>query len=545
MNIYRGKGACPGIAIGKVRLLQKFEVEINKIATGSATQEYERFLTSKAETYNQLEVIFEKTKLELDEESAMIIDVQRMMLNDGDFNGVVENLIKEERCTAEYAVTQAGNQISSAFASLEDPYMSARAADMTDLAQRLVNTLCGRVDNLQLDYPAIVVADDLTPSETLQMEKSKILAFVTVKGSQNSHTAILARAMGIPCIIQVDISLDFSIDGREIIVNANDGMIYLDPDQGTSSKMLKEQEEGLAHNKLLGSMKGLPTVTKDGRKIRLYSNIGSASDLPSVLENDSEGIGLFRSEFLYLGRNNYPTEDEQFKAYRTVAEGMGGKTVIIRTLDIGADKNAVYFGLEKEENPALGLRGIRICIDRPDIFRTQLRAIYRASAFGNIAIMFPMITSLWEVQRCKEITALVRKELSDECITFGNIQIGIMIETPASVMEADTLAKEVDFFSVGTNDLTQYTLSIDRHNDKLDQFYDPQHPAVMKMLAIVVRAAHENGIWAGICGELASNPAATQALVDMGFDELSVSPIYTLKLRKIIREIGEPVLHKD
>ncbi len=537
MVVYQGKGVFPGVAFGSIHLLQKHSAEIEDVRVQDTDGEWSRFLKGKEETDRQLEALFEKTKLELGEEEANIIDVQRMMLEDGDLNDAVEKLIKEDRCSAPYAVSQAGQQFAAFFASLDDPYMKARATDVRDVTQRMTDTLLGRRTSLQFAQPVIVVADDLTPSETLQMDKAKIRAFVIRKGSANSHTAILARMMNIPCIVQADIPLEPSLAMKDMIIDGEAGLCYLEPDEKTNAELLAKQKEELARKDLLDKMRGLPTVTQSGKTVRLFANIGSVDDLEAVHANDSEGIGLFRSEFLYLGREDYPTEDELFEAYRKVAEDMGGKQVVIRTLDIGADKKVDYFKLDEEENPALGLRGVRICIDRPELFRTQLRAIYRASAFGNVAVMFPMIASLWEVRRCKEIAADVRGELTEEGVFIGEVELGIMIETPAAVMVADSLAKEVDFFSVGTNDLTQYTLAIDRQNNKLEQFYDALHPAVIEMLRLIAKAANENGIWAGICGELAANPAITTELVAMGFDELSVSPVFTLDLRKRIREI--------
>ncbi len=533
MVVYQGKGVFPGVAFGSIHLLQKLNAIIEDVRVQDTDGEWDRFLKGKEDADKQLEALFEKTKRELGEEEANIIDVQRMMLEDGDYNDAVEKLIKEDRCSAPYAVSQAGQQFAEFFASLDDPYMKARATDVRDVSQRMTDTLLGRRTSLQFSQPVIVVAEDLTPSETLQMDKAKIRAFVIRKGSANSHTAILARMMNIPCIVQADIPLEPSLTAKDMIIDGETGMCYLEPDEETGAGLLAKQKEELARKEVLDKLRGMPTVTKSGKTVRLFSNIGSVDDLEAVHANDSEGIGLFRSEFLYLGREDYPTEDELFEAYRKVAEGMGGKQVVIRTLDIGADKKVDYFKLDEEENPALGLRGVRICIDRPELFRTQLRAVYRASAFGNVAVMFPMIASLWEVRRCKEIAADVRGELTEEGIFIGEVELGIMIETPAAVI----LAKEVDFFSVGTNDLTQYTLAIDRQNNKLEQFYDPLHPAVIEMLRKIAGAANENGIWAGICGELAANPAITAELVEMGFDELSVSPVFTLDLRKRIREI--------
>lgn len=537
MEIFQGKGVFPGVAFGSVYVMQRQDTVIAATPAPDAEAEWARFLAAKKEADGQLEALFEKTRVEIGEEEAMIIDVQRMMLEDGDFNEAVENRIREGRFSAPYAVSETGKEFSAFFASLDDPYMKARATDVADASHRLVDVLLGRRTNLQFSKPVIVVADDLTPSETLQMDKNMIRAFVIRRGSSNSHTAILARIMNIPCIVQADVPLSSEMVDQEMVVDGEHGICYLEPDEKTREEMLEKQKKEQEVREMLDSVRGLPTITKDGRTVRLYANIGNVEDLNAVLDHDSEGIGLFRSEFLYLGREDYPTEDDLFEAYRAVAETMGTKQVIVRTLDIGADKQVDYFKLDEEENPALGLRGIRICIDRPDLFKTQLRAIYRASAFGNIAMMFPMITSLWEVRRCKELAAEVRSELTEQGIFIGEVDLGVMIETPASVLIADALAKEVDFFSVGTNDLTQYTLAIDRQNNKLDQFCDTHHPAVLELLRMTAAAANRGGIWAGICGELAADPEMTELLLEMGYAELSVSPVFTLELRKRIREM--------
>jgi len=537
MTVYKGKGVNAGIALGTAFLLQKKDRTIDNIQVQNSEAEWTRFLDAKKETDNQLIALFEKTRQELGNKEAMIIDVQRMMLEDEDFIEFIENLIKNERCAAHYAVSEAGKHFSAFFASLDDPYMSARSIDIADVSYRLTEQLLGNDLSINLPKPAVIVAEDLTPSETLQMDKTKILGFVIQKGSANSHTAILSQIMNIPCIVQCDITLDDSIIGKEIAVDGEAGLCFYEPDEATRNNLLKKQESYITQKNHLNKMRNLPTVTKSGKKISLYANIGSPDDLVDVLNNDSEGIGLFRSEFLYLGRSNFPSEDEQFEAYSKVAKGMGDKQVIIRTLDIGADKQVDYFNLDTEENPALGLRGIRICIERPEIFRTQLRAIYRASAFGKIAIMFPMISSLWEVRHAKGFAATVYDELKKEGHSLGKVEIGVMIETPAAVMIVGELAKEVDFFSVGTNDLTQYTLAVDRQNSKLENFFDAHHPAVIKMLEMVANAAKENNISAGICGELASDLSVTKTLIRQGFDKLSVSPIHTLKLREAIREM--------
>jgi len=537
MTVYKGKGISPGIAVGPVFLLKKADVPIEKAFAKNTGHEWARFLTAKQETDSQLSTLFQKAKGEIGEGEAMIVDVQRMMLEDGDFIEFVENLIKNEKYTAHYAVIQAGKHFSDFFSALEDPYMSARATDIGDVSHRLAQRLLGRDMGICLKEPSVVLAEDLAPSETLQMDKSKVLAFVIQRGSGNSHTAILARIMNIPCVVQCDVALDEAIVGKEMAVDGEMGLCYLEPCKATTTQLQQKQEKLLLRKGLLANMRGLATITKSGKRIGLFSNIGSSDDLVHVLENDAEGIGLFRSEFLYLGRSSFPSEEEQFDAYRKVVEGMEGKHVIIRTLDIGADKQLEHFKLDAEENPALGLRGIRICIQRPDIFKTQLRAIYRASAFGDIGVMFPMISSLWEVKHCKEFISKVLAELKSEGIIPGNVKIGIMIETPAAAMIACEFAREVDFFSVGTNDLTQYVLAVDRQNSRLESFFDPHHPGVMKMLEMVARAACSAGISVGICGELAADLSITEALVNMGFDKLSVSPGHILGLREAIRNI--------
>ena len=539
MTTHQGKGVFPGIAFGRVYFLEKTCGEIERAAAGSADEEWTRFLAAKAEADGQLEALFEKTVIELGEEQAMIIEVQRLMLEDGDFLDAIADKIKAKGQSAAYAVFETGQQFSDFFTSLEDPYMNARAADILDLSQRLTDILLGRTKTHTLTGPTVVVAEDLSPSQTLQLDRAHIKAFVTRQGSSISHTAILARTMNIPCIVQADIPLDPELTGVESIVCGKKGICYLNPNPTVRAEMEERLAKALAQKALLDKLRGQKTITKGGRTIRLYANIGGVDDLTAVLEQDAEGIGLFRSEFSYLSREDYPTEEELFESYRKVAETMGEKQVIIRTLDIGADKQVGYFNLDPEENPALGLRGIRICIDRPEIFRTQLRAIYRASAYGNIAIMFPMIASLWELRHCKEIAAQVRRELTREGLPTGEVEIGIMIETPAAVILAEDLAKEADFFSVGTNDLTQYTLAIDRQNSKLDRFYDPRHPAVIEMLRQIAAAARKGGIWAGICGELAADLELTPLFLDMGFDELSVSPAYVLELRKRIRDLDK------
>ena len=460
------------------------------------------------------------------------------MLEDGDYIDSVENIIRSESVNAEYAVAQTGDNFAQMFLDMEDEYFRGRAADMHDISERLINVLSGKASGgIQANEPVIVVADDLAPSETVQMDKDMILSFVTVHGSANSHTSILAKTMNIPAMIGCDIPLDDSVDGKMAIVDGFEGKVYVDPDAETMAAKQKIFDEEAEKKALLEQLRGKDNVTLDGQHINLYANIGNTKDLALVMKNDAGGIGLFRSEFIYLGSDHYPTEDEQFAIYKTVAQTLAGKKVIIRTLDIGADKQADYFELPKEENPAMGLRAIRICLTRPEVFKTQLRAILRASAFGKIAIMFPMIISLWEVQEIKKIVEEVKAELDADGIAYDKeIELGIMIETPAAVMVADELAKEVDFFSVGTNDLTQYTLAIDRQNDSLEKFYDSHHPAILKMLQMIVDAAHRHGAWAGICGELGADLTLTKEFLAMGFDELSVSPGRILPLRKIVLE---------
>ncbi|MDR1689194.1 MAG: phosphoenolpyruvate--protein phosphotransferase [Clostridiales bacterium] len=543
MTIYKGKGVFPGIALGEVFVLTKnaaHSAAENAVQTATepdAETELNRLKAAISSADRQLEALAEKTRSELGESEAEIIEVQRMMLQDDDFIETIKTLIQKEHSIALNAVTKAGNQYAEMFKNMDDEYMKARALDILDVSARLANNILGKNPAAQLTKEVIIVAEDLTPSETLQMDKSKIIAFVIKKGSENSHTAILAKAMSIPCIVQADIPADASLTGKEMIADGETGICALQPDEFYRKEMLHKKERLHKEKLILEEMRGLASVTKSGKKINLYSNVGSVSDVDLALQNDCEGIGLFRSEFLYLNRSNYPTEDELFGAYRSAAQKMDGKQIIIRTLDIGADKTADYFKLEAEENPALGLRGIRVCIDKPDLFKTQLKAIYRASVYGNIAVMFPMIISLSEVIWCKEQMETVRAELTAQSVPFSDIKTGIMIETPAAVMIADALAKEVDFFSVGTNDLSQYTLAIDRQNSNLQRFDNPLHPAVMEMLKIVARAAKENGIWAGICGELAANVGVTEYLINLGFEELSVSPAFTLQMRKHIRNI--------
>lgn len=500
--------------------------------------ELARYERAKAQVMEQLSGLYEKALREVGEENAAIFEVHRMMLEDGDYNESVENIVRSNGVNAEYAVASTGDNLSRMFAAMEDDYMRARAADVKDVSERVIANLQGTAgEAADVDEPVIVVAEDLAPSETVQMDKEKVLSFVTALGSLNSHTAILARTMGIPALVGAEVPLDASLDGRLGIVDGAAGILYVEPEEELLARMKARKEEEREKRRLLQELKGRETVTLDGRRVKLYANIGNQKDLAAALENDAEGVGLFRSEFLYLEKDRFPTEEEQFATYKAAAETMAGRPVIIRTLDIGADKQSGYFELEQEENPALGCRAIRLCLKRPEIFRTQLRALFRASAFGRLSIMYPMITGTGEVRRIKAIVEGVKAELSAQGIACGEPEQGIMIETPAAVMVSRELAEEVDFFSIGTNDLTQYTLAIDRQNPSLDEFYDPHHPAVLRMIEMVVKNAHEAGIWAGICGELAADRELTEAFLSMGVDELSVSPGSILPLRKTVREL--------
>lgn len=537
MEVYQGKSVFGGIAIGRISVHKKDEQQVKRVKIENPDQEIERYRQSKQTAMEQLQGLYRKALKEVGEANAAIFEIHQMMLDDDDYNESIENIIRMQQVNAEYAVASTGDNFAQMFATMEDDYMRARSADVKDISERVLNVLGGDTSGtVDSGEPVIIVADDLAPSETVQLNKDLVLSFVTVHGSVNSHTAILARTMSIPALIGTNIPLDETIDGRLGIVDGRNGCIYVDPDEETLSKMQQLKQEEQEKKELLLNLKGRENVTIDGKKIMLYANIGNSKDLAAVLQNDAGGIGLFRSEFLYLERETFPTEEEQFQIYRTVAETMAGKPVIIRTLDIGADKKCDYFEMEPEENPAMGCRAIRICLTRPEIFKTQLRALFRASAFGNIAIMYPMIISVEEVRKIKEIVAEVRQELTEQGVTFGDPKQGIMIETPAAVMMSEELAKEVDFFSIGTNDLTQYTLAIDRQNPKLDAFYDPHHPAVLRMIRMVVENAHKAGIWAGICGELGADTTLTRQFLAMGVDELSMSPGSILPVRKIILE---------
>ncbi len=538
MTIYTGKSVFGGIAIGRLSVYRKDDSQVKRVHIDDPEAEIARYHEAKETAIEQLGVLYEKALKEVGEDGAGVFEAHQMMLEDGDYIDSVENIIRSESVNAEYAVAQTGDNFAQMFLDMEDEYFRGRAADMHDISERLINVLSGKASGgIQANEPVIVVADDLAPSETVQMDKDMILSFVTVHGSANSHTSILAKTMNIPAMIGCDIPLDDSVDGKMAIVDGFEGKVYVDPDAETMAAKQKIFDEEAEKKALLEQLRGKDNVTLDGQHINLYANIGNTKDLALVMKNDAGGIGLFRSEFIYLGSDHYPTEDEQFAIYKTVAQTLAGKKVIIRTLDIGADKQADYFELPKEENPAMGLRAIRICLTRPEVFKTQLRAILRASAFGKIAIMFPMIISLWEVQEIKKIVEEVKAELEADGIAYDKeIELGIMIETPAAVMVADELAKEVDFFSVGTNDLTQYTLAIDRQNDSLEKFYDSHQPAILKMLQMIVDAAHRHGAWAGICGELGADLTLTKEFLAMGFDELSVSPGRILPLRKIVLE---------
>ena len=538
MQVYSGKSVFGGIAIGKISVYRKNEQQLKRVRTEDTKGELARYEAAKAAAIEQLQELYQKALKEVGEANAAIFEIHQMMLDDGAYNESVENIIETQKINAEYAVAVTGDNFAQMFRAMDDDYMRERAADVKDVSERVLSILNGgQKGKVVTDEPVIIVADDLAPSETVQLEKDMVLSFVTVHGSVNSHTAILARTMAIPALIGTEeLPLDDTVDGKLAVVDGLNGKIYVEPDAQTLEEMKKRRQAELEKKELLQLLKGKDNVTLDGKKIMLYANIGNIKDLATVIQNDAGGIGLFRSEFIYLEKDRYPTEEEQFSIYKTAVETMAGKRVIIRTLDIGADKQCEYFKMDKEENPALGYRAIRICLTRPEIFKTQLRALFRASAYGNLAIMYPMITSLWEVKRIKEIVEEVKAELTAEQLEFGNPQQGIMIETPAAVMMSGELAKEVDFFSIGTNDLTQYTLAIDRQNPKLDKFYDAHHPAVLSMIRMTVENAHKAGIWAGICGELGADTSLTKEFLAMGVDELSVSPGSILPIRKIILE---------
>ena len=537
MQVYHGKSVCGGIAIGKVSVYGRPESRVEREEKQNQEAEICRYREAAGMALEQLDGLYEKALRQVGEAEASIFEIHRMMLKDSEFQGSIEDIIRTLSVNAEYAVARTAEDLERKFQACEDAYTRGRAADIEDISRRLLAILQGREEErIQEKEPVILLADDLAPSQTVQLDKSQVLAFVTARGSLNSHTAILARTMGIPALVGTDIPLDESLDGRPGIVDGAAGMLYIDPDRETCARMRKALEEEKEKKELFRTLIGKENLTLDGQSIQLHANIGSIKDLDMVLQNDADGIGLFRSEFIYLERNDFPTEEEQFRIYRTVAEAMGKKRAIIRTLDIGADKQCAYFGMEKEENPALGCRAIRLCLTRTEIFKTQLRALLRASAYGRLAIMYPMITSVKEVRRIREIVEEAKAELEARGLPQGHPEQGIMIETPAAAVISDLLAREVDFFSIGTNDLTQYVLALDRQNQSLDEFRDTHHPAVLRMIELTVENAHRAGIRAGICGELAADPELTGEFLAMGVDELSVAPERILPLRKDIRE---------
>ena len=536
MRVLEGKSVFSGIAIGKISILQKADTSVKRTKVENPEAEITRVQEAKEKAVEQLQKLYDKALREVGESGAAIFEVHQMMLDDEDYLDSIDNIIRTENVNAEYAVATTGDNFADMFAQMDDDYMKARAADVKDISDRLVRVLSGHDEgDMDAAEPSIIVAEDLAPSETVQMDKSKVLAFVTRKGSSNSHTAILARTMNIPALINIE--YDDSMDGKMAVVDGKTGSLIVEPDADTLKKYQDQKDEELRQRAMLKELKGKTTETKSGHKIHLYANIGSTGDVASVLANDAEGIGLFRSEFIYLEKDNYPTEEEQFQIYKAVAQNMAGKKVIIRTLDIGADKQIDYFDMAHEENPAMGYRAIRICLKQPEIFKTQLRALLRAAVYGNLSIMYPMITSTEEVKKIYEIVAEVEEELKAQEIQYKIPEQGIMIETPAAAIISDRLAEMVDFFSIGTNDLTQYTLAIDRQNEKMDEFYNPHHEALLRMIQMVVDNAHKCGKWAGICGELGADTTLTEEFVRMGLDELSVAPSMVLKLRKIVREM--------
>ena len=538
MVTIQGKSVFGGVSIGKLMFYKRNEKVIKREHVSDVDAEWKRFEAAKGQAVDQLKELYEKALEDVGEANAMIFEIHQMMLEDLDYLESIENIIRSQEVNAEYAVATTADNFAQMFASMDDAYMQGRAADVKDVSERVLDILCGVSAGVkEMTEPCIIAADDLAPSETVQLDKSKVLGFATMYGSSNSHTAILARTMNIPAVIGLGENLSAQYDGKMAVIDGFTGVLYVDPDEETLVRMQEKRAKDLEQKELLNQLKGKENVTKSGQKINVYANIGNVSDLGAVLKNDAGGIGLFRSEFLYLENSTFPTEEQQFAVYKQVAESMAGKKVIIRTLDIGADKQVDYFNLGKEENPALGYRAIRICLTRPEIFKTQLRALYRAAVYGNLSIMFPMIISVSEVKKIKEIIAEVKAELKAEGIPYKeDVELGIMIETPAAVMMSRELAKEVDFFSVGTNDLTQYTLAIDRQNQKLDAFYDPHHPAVLAMIKMAADNAHAEGKWIGICGELGADLELTEEFLKMGLDELSVSPALVLPLRKRIRE---------
>ena len=537
MITIQGKGVSAGVGIGPLYFYQRAQATLPRYTVEDTDAEWHRFKGAQTGAIEQLGELAEKARAEAGDDAALLFETHQMMAEDLDYEEAIEQRITEQKMNAEAAIADTADQFAAMFEAMEDTYMQARAADVRDVSRRLLDILSGTVaGGIASDVPVVLAADDLAPSETIQMDKTKILGFITAGGSGSSHTAILARTLGIPAIVGVGAALKADYAGREVIVDGSTGNIVIDPDDMTRDRLMKKREEALRLQRLLETLKGQPNITKDGKTVRVYCNIASPEDVHAVQVNDGGGIGLFRSEFLYLNCDDFPGEDQQFEAYKQVLADMEDKEVIIRTLDIGADKKIGYFGLPQEENPALGMRALRICLTRPEIFRTQLRALYRASAFGKLGIMFPMVTSVWEVREAKRICEEVRRELKAEGVPYGeDVKLGIMIETPAAVMLSDRLAKEVDFFSVGTNDLTQYTLACDRQNNDLGRFYDPHHPAVVRMLKLVADNAHKNGIWVGICGELAADLTMTETFLAIGIDELSVSPRAVLPLRNAVR----------
>ncbi len=538
MNQYKGKSVYGGIAIGRIHLMEKNKQRIMRNKIEDTAAEIRRFDAARAEAKRQLVKLYNSAAAEVGEANAAIFEIHQLLLDDEDYVGSVKNIIREQGVNAEYAVGVTEDNFCEMFSSMDDAYMKERAADMKDISEHVIKILSDTdADFATPDEPVIILADDLAPSETARLDKNLVLSFVTVHGSVNSHTAILARMMGIPAVIGTEIALSPELEGKIAVVDGFEGSVYINPDTETLTRMRKRHDDAQKEQRLVQKLKGKENVTKDGKKILVYANIGNIRELDDVLENDAGGVGLFRSEFVYLERKTCPTEEEQFQIYKKAAETMAGKRVIIRTIDIGADKQADYFGLEKEANPAMGLRAIRICLKRPEIFKAQLRAIYRASKYGNVAVMYPMITSLEEIRKIKAVSAEVKAELDKENIPYNNVEEGIMIETPAAAMISDILAKEVDFFSIGTNDLSQYTMAVDRQNPQLDEFFNPHHEAVLRMIEITCKNAHAADIWVGICGELGADLELTERFLRMGVDELSVPPSRVLPLRNRIRNL--------
>lgn len=537
MITIQGKGVSAGVGVGPLYFYRRATVEIHNTTVEDTDAEWHRFKGAQTGAVEQLGVLAEQARAEAGDEAAMLFETHQMMAEDLDYEEAIEDLILNQKLNAEAAVSQVAEQFAAMFASMDDTYMQARAADVQDVSQRIIGILCGVVQGgIASDVPVLLAADDLAPSETIQLDKSKILGFITAGGSGSSHTAILARTMGIPAIVGMGDALKPEYEGRQAIADGSTGALVIDPDDDTRDRLLKKREEQQRLQRLLETLKGQENVTKDGKTVRIYCNIGSPEDVHAVQVNDGGGIGLFRSEFLYLNTKDYPTEDEQFNAYKQVLSDMDGKEVIIRTLDIGADKQIGYFNLPKEDNPAMGMRALRICLNRPEIFRVQLRALFRASAYGKLGIMFPMVTSVWEVREAKRMCEEVKRDLKHEGIPYSDdVKIGVMIETPAAAVISDRLAKEVDFFSIGTNDLTQYTLACDRQNNDLGRFYNPHHPAVLRLIQMVTENAHKNGIWVGICGELGADLTLTETFLAIGVDELSVTPRAVLPLRNAVR----------